>query len=108
MAHYWHSNVNKTTFRPQYSELSFGKNQKVSGLSYSWKDDNNKKKIVDLRGKMDRVDLAQVNDRVLGEVIDYKSSAKKFDLGLFANGISMQMISYLEVLKNNNKFFFFF
>ena len=105
VAHYWHSNVNKTTFRPQYSELSFGKNQKVSGLSYSWKDDNNKKKIVDLRGKMDRVDLAQVNDRVLGEVIDYKSSAKKFDLGLFANGISMQMISYLEVLKNNNKFF---
>lgn len=104
VAHYWHSNVNKTTFRPQYSELSFGKNQKVSGLSYSWKDDN-KKKIVDLRGKMDRVDLAQVNDRVLGEVIDYKSSAKKFDLGLFANGISMQMISYLEVLKNNNKFF---
>lgn len=105
VAHYWHSNVNKTIFRPQYSELSFGKNQKVSGLSYSWKDDNNKKKIVDLRGKMDRVDLAQVNDRVLGEVIDYKSSAKKFDLGLFANGISMQMISYLEVLKNNNKFF---
>lgn len=105
VAHYWHSNVNKTTFRPQYSELSFGKNQKVSGLSYSWKDDNNKEKIVDLRGKMDRVDLAQVNDRVLGEVIDYKSSAKKFDLGLFANGISMQMISYLEVLKNNNKFF---
>lgn len=104
VAHYWHSNVNKTTFRPQYSELIFGKNQKVSGLSYSWKDDN-KKKIVDLRGKMDRVDLAQVNDRVLGEVIDYKSSAKKFDLGLFANGISMQMISYLEVLKNNNKFF---
>ena len=50
---------------------------------------------------MDRVDLAQVNDRVLGEVIDYKSSAKKFDLGLFANGISMQMISYLEVLKNS-------
>ena len=105
VAHYWHSNVNKTTFRPQYSELSFGKNQKVTGLSYSWKDENNKKKIVDLRGKMDRVDLAKVNDRVLGEVIDYKSSAKKFDLGLFANGISMQMISYLEVLKKNNKFF---
>lgn len=104
VAQYWHSNINKTTFRPQYSELSFGKNQKVSGLSYSWKDDN-KKKIVDLRGKMDRVDLAQINDRVLGEVIDYKSSAKKFDLGLFVNGISMQMISYLEVLKNNNKFF---
>lgn len=105
VAYYWHSNANKTAFRPQYSELSFGKNQRVDGLSYDWKDDNNEKKVVDLRGKMDRVDLAKVNNRVLGEVIDYKSSAKKFDLGLFANGISMQMISYLEVLKKNNKFF---
>ena len=34
---------------------------------------------VDLRGKMDRVDLANFNDKdqVLAQVIDYKSSAKK-------------------------------
>lgn len=104
VAKFWHRNLKKTIFRPAYSELSFGRNQPVKGLSYEVQTDLGLNKI-DLRGKMDRVDLAQLDNSVLGQVIDYKSSAKKFDLGLFANGISLQMISYLDVLKNNQHFF---
>ncbi|WP_276804281.1 PD-(D/E)XK nuclease family protein [Lactobacillus hominis] len=104
VAKFWHRNLKKTVFRPAYSELSFGRNQEVKGLDYQVQTDLGINKI-DLRGKMDRVDLAQLDKSVLGQVIDYKSSAKKFDLGLFANGISMQMISYLDVLKNNQRFF---
>lgn len=103
VAHFWHKNLKKTLFRPHYSELNFGRNQEVKGLSYQL--DMPQLHKVDLRGKMDRVDLAKTELGTVGEVIDYKSSAKKFDLSLFANGISLQMVSYLEVLKNNQKFF---
>ena len=104
VAKYWHRNIKKTTFRPQYSELSFGRNQPVKGLDYSFTNAAGKHQI-DLRGKMDRVDLATDRNKVIGAVVDYKSSAKKFDLGLFANGISLQMVSYLDVLKKNHEFF---
>lgn len=106
VAHFWHRNLTKTTFRPQYSELSFGKGQKVKGLSYQILDSKGRNHNIDLRGKIDRVDLAKINDNdVIGQVIDYKSSKKNFDMSLFANGISLQMVSYLAVLDRNTKFF---
>lgn len=106
VAHFWHRNLTKTTFRPQYSELSFGKGQKVKGLSYQILDSKGRNHNIDLRGKIDRVDLASINDTdVIGQVIDYKSSKKTFDMSLFANGISLQMVSYLAVLDRNTKFF---
>ena len=104
VAKYWHRNLKKTTLRPQYSELSFGRSEQVKGLNYTFTNPTGKHQI-DLRGKMDRIDLTKENNKVIGAVVDYKSSTKKFDLGLFANGISLQMVSYLDVLKKNNEFF---
>ncbi|MBP2057078.1 ATP-dependent helicase/nuclease subunit B [Lactobacillus colini] len=106
VAHFWHRNLSKTTFRPQYSELSFGKGQKVKGLAYEIVDSDGHKHNVNLRGKIDRVDLAKINEHdVVGQVIDYKSSQKNFDMSLFASGISLQMVSYLAVLDQNTNFF---
>ena len=104
VAKYWHRNIKKTTFKPRYSELSFGRNQTVKGLDHTFTNQTGKHQI-DLRGKMDRIDLANDNNKVIGAVVDYKSSAKEFDLGLFASGISLQMVSYLDVLKKNHEFF---
>lgn len=105
VAHNWHRNLKDTPLRAKYSELSFGLGEKVKGLDFPVPDLAGKH-FVNLRGKMDRVDLAQVdNKQVLAQVIDYKSSAKKFDLGLFYSGIAMQMVSYLDVLSKNGNFF---
>ena len=73
-------------------------------MNYTFTNPTGKHQI-DLRGKMDRIDLTKEDNKVIGAVVDYKSSAKKFDLGLFANGISLQMVSYLDVLKKNHEFF---
>ncbi|WEV37964.1 PD-(D/E)XK nuclease family protein [Lactobacillus sp. ESL0680] len=102
----WHRSLQKTPLRAQYSELSFGLGEQVKGLNFAIPNlagDHH----VNLRGKMDRVDLAQISDQqeFLAQVIDYKSSAKKFNLGLFYNGISLQMVSYLDVLAQNQDFF---
>lgn len=97
----WKKSLTETPLRAQYSELSFGQHEKLKGLSFDLP--GNKK--VSLRGKIDRVDLAPVSNHVLGQVIDYKSSEHKFDLGLFDNGIALQMVSYLDVLTKNDRFF---
>lgn len=105
VARNWHRAVKETPLRAQYSELSFGLGEEVKGLNFDLPDLSGKHKV-NLRGKMDRVDLAPVeNSGVLAQVIDYKSSEKKFDLGMFYNGLSLQMVSYLDVLAKNGNFF---
>ena len=106
VAHNWRRSLKETPLRAKYSELSFGLGEKIKGLSLKVPDISGQHKV-DLRGKMDRVDLANFNDKdqVLAQVIDYKSSAKKFDLGMFYNGIALQMVSYLDVLTKNDQFF---
>lgn len=101
----WHRNGKVTPLQAKYSELSFGLGEKVSGLNFPIPDLTNHQ--VNLRGKIDRIDLAQLPEtkETIAQIIDYKSSAKKFDLGLFYEGISLQMISYLDVLKQNRPFF---
>lgn len=103
VAAHWRNNLEKSPFRSKHSELSFGSGEAVKGLEIALP----KGKSLSLRGKIDRVDLAPKDDQgtVLGEIIDYKSSAKKFDLSLFYQGISLQMISYLDILAKNAKFF---
>ncbi len=97
----WANRLSSTPLRAKYAELSFGQHQPVKGLQFDLKN----KRHIQLVGKIDRVDLAAQKDHVLGQVIDYKSSAKKFDLADFANGLSLQMISYLDVLAKNSQFF---
>lgn len=97
----WQANLKKTPLKPKYSELSFGLTSPVKGLDFKLKDG----KEINLRGKIDRVDLAKTEIGTIGQVIDYKSSSKSFDLALFANGISLQMVSYLDVLAKNAQFF---
>lgn len=51
-------------------------------------------------GSIDRVDLFQQDDQALCVVIDYKSSEKKIEPVLLANGIQMQLPAYLSVLRH--------
>lgn len=106
VARNWRRSLEATPLRAKYSELSFGLGEKIKGLSLAVPDLSGNHQV-DLRGKMDRVDLAAFDnkDQVLAQVIDYKSSAKKFDLGMFYNGIALQMVSYLDVLTKNDHFF---
>lgn len=102
----WRRSLKATPLRAKYSELNFGLGEKVKGLSLPVSGLTGKHQV-NLRGKIDRVDLAALKpqDQVLGQIIDYKSSAKKFDPALFYNGITLQMVSYLDILVKNSAFF---
>lgn len=49
-----------------------------------------------VKGKIDRID--QLEDHSIG-IVDYKSSANKFDIGRFYNGLNSQLVTYLAALK---------
>lgn len=106
VAEHWHRKVQETPLKAKYSELSFGLGEKVKGIQLEIPNLDGNHNIT-LRGKIDRLDLAKIADQnqILAQVIDYKSSEKKFDLGMFYNGASMQMISYLDVINQNSDFF---
>ena len=49
-----------------------------------------------LRGRIDRVDVNETEDKVYVKVIDYKSNNKEFDLVSVYYGLSLQLVVYMN------------
>ena len=56
------------------------------------------KEVLKLRGKIDRVDVFENNDKLYISIIDYKSSPNDIDLEDAQEGIQVQLIMYLKAL----------
>lgn len=54
-----------------------------------------------LRGQIDRIDAYEENNRLHLRVVDYKSSSKDLDLNEVYHGLSLQLLTYLEVAVKN-------
>lgn len=55
-------------------------------------------------GKIDRVDVAKLNDDRYVRIIDYKSSARDVDLNQVVAGIQIQLLTYLDEMTEQKKF----
>ncbi|MFT8914211.1 PD-(D/E)XK nuclease family protein [Lentilactobacillus hilgardii] len=88
-----------TPMRPQNTELIFGQpsSKGLKGLSFELP---NQKKV-NVRGRIDRIDSMKVNDKRYFGIVDYKSADKKFDFNQAYIGTSMQLLTYLDVLRYN-------
>jgi len=57
-----------------------------------------------LRGFIDRVDLAELGDDLLGVVVDYKTTRdKRLDMSEVFHGLSLQLLAYLLVLAEHGE-----
>ena len=61
--------------------------------------DHNRKMYV--RGQIDRIDAYKDAENLYLRVIDYKSSGRKLDFTEVYNGISLQLLTYLDVAMKN-------
>lgn len=89
-------------FRSRAVELPFGMANRggLPALTIS----TPKGRSVELRGFIDRVDLAELSDEVLGYVIDYKRTReKRLDLSSVYHGLSLQLLAYLLVLAEHGE-----
>ncbi|WPK12360.1 helicase-exonuclease AddAB subunit AddB [Lysinibacillus louembei] len=62
----------------------------------------NKRKMY-LRGQIDRIDAYEENGQLHLRVVDYKSSSRDLDLNEVYHGISLQLLTYLDVAVKNAK-----
>lgn len=86
-----HSNV--SSFVPIAVEAGFGPGEALPALEIPLK---NRRKM-QLRGRIDRVDAANINGNMFVRIVDYKSSKKGIDLNEVYHGLSLQMLTYLDV-----------
>ncbi len=61
-------------------------------------------KIIEITGKIDRVDIAQTKDAQYVRIIDYKSSAKDIDMNEVVSGLQIQLITYLDAICDKESF----
>jgi len=95
-------------FDPAAAELDFGgENPRAP----AWEIDLGGGHKLALRGRIDRIDLCRDENggppslrsgatSALATVIDYKSSSKKLDKILVENGVQLQLLAYLNVLRH--------
>ncbi|AEI42666.1 helicase-exonuclease AddAB subunit AddB [Paenibacillus mucilaginosus] len=81
-------------FRPIGLEVGFGAGQQIPPLHYALPNGVQ----MELRGRIDRIDRADTDKGTLLRVIDYKSSAKSLNMAEVYYGLSLQMLTYLDVI----------
>lgn len=83
----------KSMFRPIAIEAAFGPGEQLPPLEIPLRRGNQ----MNLRGRIDRVDATEIDGRNYVRIVDYKSSSKQLDLTDVYYGISLQMLTYLDV-----------
>lgn len=83
-----------SAFKPVGLEMSFGPKGLLPALSLELEGG----RWMDIAGKIDRVDAAESSSGLLLRIMDYKSSAMKLKLEEVAHGLSLQMLTYLDVV----------
>ena len=88
---------NSILFDPVEVELPFG----VEDGTPAWSLELSNGKRLEVYGRIDRVDLYRepAGGRALCVVIDYKSSHKQLDALMMHNGLQLQLLTYLGVLR---------
>jgi len=89
----------QSEFRPLGFEIEFDNNKLFAPIEVNL---NNGTKML-LRGKIDRVDVALVNENVYLRVVDYKSSSKDLKLSDVKEGVALQLMTYMSALLDNKE-----
>lgn len=84
-------------FEPAAFELGIGNNEKIPPLTV--KAENS---VVNISGKIDRVDSCKTEDGTAVRIVDYKSGTKAFNLAHVLEGRNMQMLIYLCAVVESN------
>ncbi|KIL47364.1 helicase-exonuclease AddAB subunit AddB [Jeotgalibacillus campisalis] len=86
-------------FVPIGVEIGFGPRQELPPLQFTLSNGT----TMELQGRIDRLDTASIDEKVYLRVIDYKSSARDLDFTEIYYGLSLQMLTYLDIALSNSK-----
>ena len=84
----------QSEFKLEGTEVEFGENGKYKPIILNLENG----KTVEITGKIDRIDIAQDENKKYVRIIDYKSSVKNIDFGNVYAGLQLQLITYLDAV----------
>ena len=76
------------------SEIEFSRTGKYEPIIIKLDDG----RTLEIKGKIDRVDVAKLGDDRYVRIIDYKSSYRDIDLNKVVSGLNVQLITYLDAI----------
>lgn len=92
--------VRAGSFRPKYSEVSFGKARDTRDMLGNYELVLADKRVLSLDGKIDRLDFADFGDKKITLVFDYKRRDTSFGWTEFCHGLDMQLPIYMLAVRN--------
>ncbi len=84
--------LQKGVFKPDYYELSFRYAEDLESVNVALSEQER----MHLRGRIDRVDVTEDENKVYVKVIDYKSGNKQFELAALYYGLQLQLVVYMN------------
>ena len=79
-------------FTPDAYEMSFHYAEHLDSINIALSEDEKMR----LRGRIDRIDTVQEEDKIYVKVIDYKSGNQQFDLAALYYGLQLQLVVYMN------------
>lgn len=79
-------------FKPVSYELGFKHVMDLKDINVALSEEEK----MNLKGRIDRMDIAEDEDRVYVKIIDYKSGKKQFDLVAMYYGLQLQLVVYMN------------
>jgi len=92
--------VRAGSFRPTMSEVSFGEVKNSSDRLGEYRIGLSSGRLLFLDGKIDRLDVAKLNDKKIAIVFDYKRRDKTFSWSKFYHGLDIQLPIYMLAVRN--------
>lgn len=79
-------------FTPDAYELSFHYAEDLESVQIALSEEEQMR----LRGRIDRIDIAEEDNKVYVKIIDYKSGNRRFDLAALYYGLQLQLVVYMN------------
>ena len=92
--------VRAGSFRPELSEVSFGEVKDARETIGKYELALSDGRLLFLDGKIDRLDVAKLEDEKVGIVFDYKRKGKSFSWSELYYGLDMQLPIYMLAVRN--------
>lgn len=84
--------LQKGRFEPESFEISFKYADHLESVNVALSPQEKMR----LQGRIDRIDVAEDDERLYVKVIDYKSGHKRFDLAALYYGLQLQLVVYMN------------
>ncbi len=88
-------------FKPEKYEFAFGSEFEAPPIVFEFEDGSK----IELRGKIDRVDLYSDGEKSYAKIIDYKSGYQDFKLEKALQGLQIQLVVYMDAVLQNSEYF---